>query len=133
VNEAAELWRFGPKAWKPYFNIRDPKTIQERAESEILIEKVTEGWAIGLDPQIHVKVLFDLFESGATGVHIHCGQHDQRKVIDFYAKCDLVSRLKKSSCWLALGSCQIPARPELLEAHMGQECRPRRESPARHE
>jgi hypothetical protein len=34
--EAAEMWRFGPKAWKPYFNIRDPKTIQDRAETEVL-------------------------------------------------------------------------------------------------
>ncbi len=28
LNEAAALWRFGPKAWKPYFNIRDPRAIQ---------------------------------------------------------------------------------------------------------
>jgi TAT-translocated FGD2 family F420-dependent dehydrogenase len=85
-DEAAELWRFGPKAWKPYFNIRDPKTIQERADTEIPLDKVTEGWAVGTDPEVHVKILSDLFAGGATGVHIHSGQHDQRRVIEFYGK-----------------------------------------------
>jgi alkanesulfonate monooxygenase SsuD/methylene tetrahydromethanopterin reductase-like flavin-dependent oxidoreductase (luciferase family) len=47
LNEAADLWRFGPKAWKHYFNIRDPKTIQDRAEAEVPLEKVTEGWPVG--------------------------------------------------------------------------------------
>ena len=28
----------------------------------------------------------DLFAGGATGVHIHSGQHDQRRVIEFYGK-----------------------------------------------
>jgi len=92
--EAATLWRFGPKAWKPYFNIRDPKTIQERAEAEIPIEKVTEGWPVGVDPDVHVKVLSELFESGATGVHIHSGQQDQNQVIDFYGK-EVLPRLRK--------------------------------------
>ena len=30
-----------------------------------------------------MKVLADLFKSGATGVHLHSGQRDQRKLIDF--------------------------------------------------
>jgi F420-dependent hydroxymycolic acid dehydrogenase len=94
ANEAAELWRFGPKAWKPYFNIRDPKTIQARADAEIPIEKVTEGWPISTDPEVHSKVLSDLFDSGATGVHIHSGQSDQRRVIDFYGK-EVLPRLRK--------------------------------------
>jgi F420-dependent hydroxymycolic acid dehydrogenase len=94
ANEAAELWRFGPKAWKPYFNIRDPKTIQDRADAEVPIEKVTDGWPISTDPDVHVKVLSDLFDSGATGVHIHSGQNDQRRVIDFYGK-EVLPRLKK--------------------------------------
>lgn len=92
--EAAELWRFGPKAWKPYFNIRDPKTIEDRANAEIPLEKVTEGWPVGTDPNLHVKVLTDLFDSGATGVHIHSGQRDQKRVIEFYGK-EVLPRLKK--------------------------------------
>jgi F420-dependent hydroxymycolic acid dehydrogenase len=94
LKEAAEFWRFGPKAWKPYFNIRDPKTIQQRAQAEIPIEKVTEGWSIGTDPDAHVKVISELFSSGATGVHIHSGQRDQRKVIDFYGK-EVLPRVRK--------------------------------------
>ena len=93
LKEAAELWRFGPKAWEPYFNIRDPKTIQERAEAEVPLEEVSEGWPVGTDPEVHVKVLTDLFKSGATGVHIHSGQRDQKKVIDFYGK-EVLPRLR---------------------------------------
>jgi TAT-translocated FGD2 family F420-dependent dehydrogenase len=94
MTEAAELWRFGPKAWKPYFNIRDPKTIQERANAEIPLEKVTEGWPISTDPDVHVKALTELFNSGATEVHIHSGQHEQKRVIDFYGK-EVLPRLRK--------------------------------------
>lgn len=86
LNEAAELWRFGPKAWKPYFNIRDPKTIQQRADAEVPIEKVVEDWAIGTDPAVHVKALSELYQSGVTEVHIHSGQRDQARVIEFYGK-----------------------------------------------
>lgn len=94
--EAAKMWRFGPKAWKPYFNIRDPKTIQDRAEVEIPLDKVTEGWPIGTDPDVHVRVLSELFDSGATGVHIHSGQHGQKRVIDFYGK-EVLPRLRKTT------------------------------------
>lgn len=94
LSEAAELWRFGPKAWNPYFDIRDPKTIQDRADAEVPLEKVSDGWPAGTDPEVHVKVLSDLFESGATGVHIHSGQPDQRAVIDFYGR-EVLPRLRK--------------------------------------
>ena len=96
LKEAAEMWRFGPKAWKPYFNIRDPKTIQQRAEAEVSIHQVVEGWAIGTDPDVHVKIISELYESGATGVHIHSGQHDQARVIEFYGK-EVLPRLRKTS------------------------------------
>jgi F420-dependent hydroxymycolic acid dehydrogenase len=91
---AAEFWRFGPKAWKPYFNVRDPKEIERRANAEVPLEKVYEDWAMGTDPEVHVKKLTELFQSGATGVHIHSGQPDQKRVIDFYGK-EVLPRLRK--------------------------------------
>ncbi len=94
LREAAELWRFGPKAWNPYFDIRDPKTIQERAEAEVPLEKVSEGWPVGTDPETHLKVVRELFDSGATEVHIHSGQRDQTKVIEFYGR-EVLPRLRK--------------------------------------
>jgi TAT-translocated FGD2 family F420-dependent dehydrogenase len=86
AEQAAELWRFGPKAFKTYFDIRDPQEIQRRAEAELPIEKVTEGWPISTDPAVHAKTISELFDSGATIVNIHTGQHDQMRVIDFYGK-----------------------------------------------
>lgn len=94
AQEAAELWRFGPKAWKPYFNIRDPKEIQRRAEAELPIEEVTKGWTICTDPEEHVKALHEAFAGGATEVHIHSGQPDQRQVIEFYGK-EVLPRFRK--------------------------------------
>ena len=94
AQEAAELWRFGPKAWKPYFNIRDPKEIQRRAEAELPIEEVIKGWTISTDPEEHVNALQQAFSGGATEVHIHSGQADQRRVIEFYGK-EVLPRLRK--------------------------------------
>jgi TAT-translocated FGD2 family F420-dependent dehydrogenase len=91
---AAKFWRFGPKAWKPYYNVRDPKVIEERANAEIPLEKVIEGWPIGTDPEVHTKTISDLFKSGATGVHIHSGQPDQKRVIDFYGS-EVLPGIKK--------------------------------------
>ncbi len=93
LKEAAEFWRFGPKAWNPYYNIRDPKEIEQRADAEIPLEKVYEGWPIGTDPVAHIKTLKELFESGATQVHIHTGQKDQRRVIDFYGR-EVIPKMK---------------------------------------
>jgi TAT-translocated FGD2 family F420-dependent dehydrogenase len=85
VREAAELWRFGPKAFKGYESIPDPSRIQQRADSEIPLEKVYSSWATGTDPAQHIRKAKELFDSGATIVNIHSGQRDQKKVIDFYA------------------------------------------------
>jgi TAT-translocated FGD2 family F420-dependent dehydrogenase len=82
---AAELWRFGPKAFTSYYNIRDPKEIQRRADSEIPLEQVYSEWPIGTDPNVHLKTINELFESGATIVNIHTGQNDQRNLSSFTA------------------------------------------------
>jgi alkanesulfonate monooxygenase SsuD/methylene tetrahydromethanopterin reductase-like flavin-dependent oxidoreductase (luciferase family) len=86
AEKAAELWRFGPKAFKTYYNVLDPKDIQQRADSEIPLEQVYEGWPIGTDPNAHIKVINELFESGVTIANIHSGQADQERVIEFYGK-----------------------------------------------
>jgi TAT-translocated FGD2 family F420-dependent dehydrogenase len=93
---AAELWRFGPKAFKSYYNIRDPEEIQRRADAEIPLEKVYGDWPVGTDPEAHIKTITDLFSSGATIVNIHSGQADQKRVIDFYGK-EVLPRIKQIS------------------------------------
>jgi F420-dependent hydroxymycolic acid dehydrogenase len=93
AEQAAELWRFGPKAWHPYYNIRDPRTIHERADKEIPLEKVYGEWPIGTDPGVHIDAVNKLFASGATMVNIHSGQHDQLKVIEFYGK-NVIPRIR---------------------------------------
>jgi F420-dependent hydroxymycolic acid dehydrogenase len=93
---AAQLWRFGPKAFKSYYNVRDPKEIQRRAEAEIPLEKVYGDWPVGTDPEAHIKTITDLFSSGATIVNIHSGQVDQKRVIDFYGK-QVLPRIKQIS------------------------------------
>ncbi len=85
AKQAAELWRFGPKAWKGLYNVVDPRQIEQRADAETPIEEVTKSWAVGTDPAIHVNAVRELFDSGVSIVNVHSGQPDQRKVIDFYA------------------------------------------------
>jgi F420-dependent hydroxymycolic acid dehydrogenase len=91
---SAELWRFLPKAWKPYFNIRDPQEIQRRAEAELPLKEVYKDFTVSTDPEVHVKALQEAFKGGATEVHIHSGQADQRRVIEFYGK-EVLPRLRK--------------------------------------
>lgn len=91
---SAKMWRFIPKAWKPYFNIRDPKEIEDRANKEVDMQQLMKEWTISTDPDVHAKKLQELFDSGATEVHIHSGQQDQRKVIEFYGS-EVLSRLRK--------------------------------------
>ncbi|HEY3697967.1 MAG TPA: TIGR03557 family F420-dependent LLM class oxidoreductase [Spongiibacteraceae bacterium] len=93
---AAELWRFGPKAFKGYHNIADPRTIHQRADSEIPLEKVYADWAIGTDPTVHIRAIEELFASGATIVNIHSGQKDQARVIDFYGS-EVLKRVRRQS------------------------------------
>jgi F420-dependent hydroxymycolic acid dehydrogenase len=82
----AELWRFGPKAWKGLFDTRDPAAIQQRADAEISIEEVLKSWAVGAEPNVHINKIRELFDSGATIVNIHCPQANQQQVIDFYGR-----------------------------------------------
>ncbi|HLI79665.1 MAG TPA: TIGR03557 family F420-dependent LLM class oxidoreductase [Candidatus Binataceae bacterium] len=86
AEQAAELWRFLPKAFKSYFNIRDPQAIQDRADAEIQIPRMIEKWSVGTDPDVHATKIIELFESGATIVNVHSGQADQRRAIEFYGK-----------------------------------------------
>ena len=94
AEQAAELWRFGPKAFKTYYNIRDPKMIQQRAEAEIPLEQVYADWPVSTDPAAHIKTITELFDSGVTIANIHTGQPDQKRVIEFYGK-EVLPRLKR--------------------------------------
>lgn len=86
ARQAATLWRFLPKAFKTYFNHRDPQAIQDRAAEEIPLEQVIAQWVVSPDPSVHIERINALFHSGATIVNIHSGQADQRKVIEFYGR-----------------------------------------------
>lgn len=86
ADHSARLWRFIPKAWNPYYNVRDPREIERLANVEVPMEEVTKQWTISDDPAEHIRKLKELFESGATEVHIHSGQQDQKRVIEFYGK-----------------------------------------------
>lgn len=96
AEESAELWRFIPKTWHPYFDIRDPQEIQRRAESDLPLQEVYKDWTVGTDPDVHVKALQKAFDGGATEVHIHSGQPEQRRVIEFYGK-EVLPRLRKGN------------------------------------
>ncbi len=52
-------------------------------DEQIPLEKVTEGWGqTGNSRESFPRS----FAGGAAGVHLHSGQHDQRRVIDFYGQ-----------------------------------------------
>ncbi len=95
AQKAAELWRFGPKAFTKYYNVRDPQEIQKEADAEVPLQKVYSEWPVSTDPKVHIKAVNDLFESGASIVNIHCAQPDQKKVIDFYGR-EVIPQIKRS-------------------------------------
>ena len=41
AERAAELWRFGPKAFKGLYNVRSPEAIQRKADSSTSLDQVT--------------------------------------------------------------------------------------------
>ena len=86
AQQAAEFWRFLPKAFKKFYNIPDPAEIERRAEGELPLGQVYNEWPIGTDPANHIDAITKLFDSGATIVNIHSGQPDQQKVIEFYGR-----------------------------------------------
>ena len=96
ARKAAEFWRFGPKAFKSYYNVRDPEEIRRRADSEIPLEQVYSEWPVSTDPAVHIKKMQELFDSGATIANIHSGQPEQERVIDFYGK-EVLPKLRHSS------------------------------------
>ena len=96
AQRAAELWRFGPKAWKPYFAIPDPVRIPQLADQQIPLQEVTKQWAISTDPAVHIAKIRQLQESGVSIVNVHSGQPDQRRVIDFYAS-HVLPKLKQAA------------------------------------
>jgi G6PDH family F420-dependent oxidoreductase len=85
ARKAAELWRFGPKAFKSLYNVRDPTEIQRQADSGTALDLVTKEWPISADPGPHIEKIHELQESGVSIVNIHAGQPDQRRVVEFYA------------------------------------------------
>jgi TAT-translocated FGD2 family F420-dependent dehydrogenase len=95
AKRAAQYWRFLPKAFKKYFNIRDPGAIEQQAQAEIPIEKLTAEWPVSTDPAVHVKAITELFDSGATIVNVHSGQPDQKRVVEFYGS-EVLPRLRQS-------------------------------------
>jgi TAT-translocated FGD2 family F420-dependent dehydrogenase len=95
ARQAAQFWRFLPKSFKKYFNIRDPAVIQQQAEAEIPFEKLVGEWPVSTDPAVHVKAITDLFDGGATIVNVHSGQPDQKRVIEFYGS-EVLPRLRQS-------------------------------------
>jgi hypothetical protein len=66
--------------------VRDPQSIQQRAQAELPLQQVYSDWPIGTNPEVHVKAVKELFQSGASIVNIHSGQADQKRVIEFYGK-----------------------------------------------
>ena len=87
AREAAEKWRFAPKAWKSgYFDNISPVEIQAHAEKEIPLERVLQDWTISKDPKVHRDPIQELGNLGATHVVVHIAAADQLKVIDYFGR-----------------------------------------------
>jgi F420-dependent hydroxymycolic acid dehydrogenase len=85
ARQAAELWRFIPKAFKKYYDITNPAEIERQADADLPLDQVFADWPVSIDPSVHIEAVNNLFESGATIVNVHSGQPNQNKVIAFYA------------------------------------------------
>ena len=57
AQQAAQFWRFLPKAFKKYYNVADPAEIQQHAEGEVPLDKIIGEWPVGTDPAIHIAAI----------------------------------------------------------------------------
>jgi hypothetical protein len=51
-----------------------------------MVDRLGRDWPVSTESSAHLKVINELFDSGATIVNIHSGQADQARVIDFYGR-----------------------------------------------
>jgi TAT-translocated FGD2 family F420-dependent dehydrogenase len=86
AKQAANLWRFVPKAWTEFVENPDPRDILRKAEAEVSIEEATKDWVIGEQASAHIEAIQKMVDGGVTHIYIHSGQADQRRVIDFYSR-----------------------------------------------
>jgi alkanesulfonate monooxygenase SsuD/methylene tetrahydromethanopterin reductase-like flavin-dependent oxidoreductase (luciferase family) len=87
ARNAANKWRFAPKAWKHgFFDNVSPADIQTRAEEEISLEDVFKDWTVSTDPRVHLDAIEELADLGATHVVIHVAMRNQREMIDFFGR-----------------------------------------------
>ncbi len=91
---AAQLWQFISRAFKTYFNVRDPQSIQQRVGEELPLDQVYSKWPVSTDSEVLAKAVLDLFTSGVTIVNLHAGQANQAKVIDYYGD-QVIPRVRK--------------------------------------
>jgi F420-dependent hydroxymycolic acid dehydrogenase len=87
AEEAADKWRFIPNAWASgFYDNVSPADIQARAEREVSLEDVLEGWAVSRDPRDHARAIDELAGLGATHVVVHCPMPNQSKAIRFFGR-----------------------------------------------
>lgn len=87
AHDAAEKWRFTPRAWQHgFFDNISPPDIQRRGEAEIDLESVYKDWEVSESPEDHVRAFRDLADVGATHISVHVATPNQSEVIDFFGK-----------------------------------------------
>jgi F420-dependent hydroxymycolic acid dehydrogenase len=85
AQSAAELWRFGPKAFKTYYDNPAPRGSNTWPNSRSRSQRLLNPGR-GTDPEVHIRKLQSLFDSDASIVNVHSGQADQERVIEFYVR-----------------------------------------------
>ena len=87
AREAANKWRFAPRAWESgYFDNVSPVDIQARAEREVSLERVLRDWTVSRDPEVHKDAIREFGDLGATHVVVHVASPDQLQVIDYFGR-----------------------------------------------